>query len=271
MDFRGYGKGAIVLVGLGALGIVANQFEPKSAPNPAAEAPLADPAPGCVAQGADPAPPTFASAPDPDGIADRYVFDRLVEYDRRSGRLVSGLATSWKVSDDGREYAFRLRTGVLFHAAPGFAPSRPFTAEDVLFSFARMMVPRHPFHDIPESGNADFATVGMNDLLAEVSKDGEATIVFRLVQPHPKFLANLSMDFASIRSAEYAAAMQKAGTPERFAAWPVGTGPFAVADTGKDGVRYTANPHYWGNALSGAAPQPVERQVVVPIPNAGID
>ncbi len=270
MDFRGYGKGAVILVAVSVLAMIANQFAPQPAATPLSELP-ADTAPGCIARGADPAPPTFASAPDPNGIADRYVFDRLVEYDRRSGRLVSGLATSWTVSDDGLEYTFRLRNGVTFHAAPGFAPSRALTADDVVFTFSRLIVPNHAFHRIPETGNADFVTVGMNGLIVDVTRDGEDLVTFHLAMPYPKFLPNLSMDFASIRSAEYAKAMKKAGTPDRFAVWPVGTGPFAVAATGADGVRYAANPNYWGNRLPGAAPQPVEKQVVVPIPNAGID
>ena len=60
---------------------------------------IADNVQGCVAQNTDPAPPTFASAPDPRGISTRHVFDRLVEYDRRSGRIVPGLATRWEVAD----------------------------------------------------------------------------------------------------------------------------------------------------------------------------
>lgn len=270
MDFRGYGKGAIALAGLAVLGLVANQFEDKAPPPPPAAA-IADETPGCVAQGVDPAPPTFASAADPDGIATRHVFDRLVEYDRRGGRIVPGLATGWTVSDDGREYAFQLRSGVTFHAVPGFAPTRVLTSEDVLFSFARLMVPNHPFHRVPDSGHADFAAVGMPDLIASIAKDGDQRIVFHLTMPYPKFLANLSMDFASIRSAEQAEAMKTAGTPERFAATPAGTGPFAVAEAEANGVRYAAHPKYWGDVLPGAAPRPVVKQVVVPLPNNGID
>jgi dipeptide transport system substrate-binding protein len=270
MDFRGYGRGGIILAGVGVLALVAGQFSDKAAPPPPAAA-VADETPGCVAQGVDPAPPTFASAADPNGIATRHVFDRLVEYDRRGGRIVPGLATGWTVSDDGREYVFQLRSGVTFHAVPGFAPTRVFTAEDVLFSFTRLMVPSHPFHRIPDSGHAAFAAVGMPDLIASIAKDGDQRIVFRLTMAHPKFLANLSMDFASIRSAEQAEAMKKAGTPERFADRPSGTGPFAVAETGANGVRYAAHAKYWGNVLPGAAPRPVVKQVVVPLPNNGID
>ena len=271
MDFTGYGKGLIALGAVGLIAFAAPTIEDKAAPPPPTAATPADDTPGCVAQGADPAPPTFASTADPNGIATRYVFDRLVEYDRRSGRIVPGLATGWEVSDDLRSYTFRLRRGVAFHDAPGFAPTQAFSSDDVLFSFARLIMPRHPFAHIPETGHADFATIGMPDLIASIGKGGPDGIVFHLTMAHPKFLSNLTMDFASIRSAEYADAMSKAGTPERFATHPVGTGPFAVAETGLPGVRYAAYPRYWGNVIPDPVLHPVIKQVVVPLPNNGID
>lgn len=49
----------------------------------------------------------------------------------QNGDLVPGLATSWKVSSDGKQIEFMLRKGVKFHSGDLF------TAKDVEFSYAR--------------------------------------------------------------------------------------------------------------------------------------
>jgi dipeptide transport system substrate-binding protein len=58
------------------------------------------------------------------------------------------------------------------------------------------------------------------------------------------------MDFASIMSAEYADAMQAAGTPEMLNQAPIGTGPFSFVDYQTDAViRYARNQDYWVEGL----------------------
>jgi len=256
---KGYGRGAAILAVVAVLAVVASRFSPDpgvlvtdSAPPPA------DTAPGCAAAPDVPTPTAFASAPDPRGIATRHVFDRLVEYDRRSGRIVPGLATRWEVSDDGTAYTFFLRHGVAFHAAPGFTPTRYFDARDVLFTFTRLM------RESQNGPNGDFSKVGMGDLLEMVSEEGTDRVTFHLTVAYPRFLANLAMDFAAIRSAEYADAMEAAGTPRQIEEHPVGTGPFAVANITPQGVLYTANPRYWGDIIPGKVDEPVKRQTVPP-------
>ncbi|WP_337998159.1 ABC transporter substrate-binding protein [Oleispirillum naphthae] len=257
--FKGYGRGAVVLAAVGILAVIASRFSPDPGVlvEPGKPAP-ADTAPGCAAAASVPGPAAFASAPDPRGIAVRHVFDRLVEYDRRSGRIVPGLATRWEVSDEGTTYTFILRHGVAFHAAPGFSPRRYFDARDVLHTFGALMKENRNRTD------TDYARAGMGDLLEMVSKTETDRVVFHLSVAYPRFLANLSMDFASIRSAEYADAMEAAGTPQRIAAHPVGTGPLVVAETGKRGVLYAANPRYWGDVVPGKVDAPTPRQVVPP-------
>lgn len=265
----GYRTGAVVLVLVALLAYASTKFSPESAESgTTASAP--DDAPGCSVPAEVVAPAAFASHPDPRGISTRHVFDRLVEFDRRSGRIVSGLATGWEVSADRRTYTFRLRTGVQFQSAPGFTPTRPFSAADVVFTFNRLMEPGHPLHRIPDAGNGDFERTGFADLITDVYAAGDGTANFVLRVPDPGFLAGLTMDFASILSAEYAKAMRKNGTPERFAAWPVGTGPFALAATDGGEVRYRAHPGYWGDRLPGAVAGPVPERVIPPA-TTGID
>jgi peptide/nickel transport system substrate-binding protein len=55
---------------------------------------------------------------------------RLVSVNRTTQELEAQLADSWRVDDAGRTYTVKLRPGV------AFADGHPFTADDVLFSFA---------------------------------------------------------------------------------------------------------------------------------------
>lgn len=66
-----------------------------------------------------------------------HLFGRLVDR-ADDGRYVPGLATSWRMVDPQR-WRFELRRDVMFH------DGKPFTADDVVFSFARVpSVPNNP-------------------------------------------------------------------------------------------------------------------------------
>ena len=42
------------------------------------------------------------------------IFDGLIDINEK-GEILPAIAESWSVSDDGKEYIFRIRKGVLFH------------------------------------------------------------------------------------------------------------------------------------------------------------
>ncbi len=65
----------------------------------------------------------------------RHLYNRLVEFELGTTKVIPALAESWEVSGDGLSYTFRLRKGVKFHTTKGFTPSRDFNADDVLYSF----------------------------------------------------------------------------------------------------------------------------------------
>lgn len=52
----------------------------------------------------------------------RQVFNRLVEFKRGTTVITPGLAESWDVSENGKEYTFHLRKGVKFHTTKNFTP-----------------------------------------------------------------------------------------------------------------------------------------------------
>ncbi len=174
------------------------------------------------------------------------LYNRLVEFERGTTKIVPALAESWDVSDDGLEYTFHLRPGVKFQTTKSFTPSRGFNADDVVWTFERQLDPNHPYHQISGGTYEYFQDMDMPNLLKSVTKVDDLTVKFALNHPEAPFLANLGMDFASIFSAEYAQKLLAAGTPEQIDLDPVGTGPFQLVAYQKDAViRYKANPDYW--------------------------
>jgi len=176
----------------------------------------------------------------------RAVFDGLVKFKRGTTEIIPGLAEKWEVSDDGKTYTFHLRKGVKFHSAKHFKPTRDFNADDVLHTFNRMWKTDNPYHMVSGGTYVYFNSMGMPDVLESIKKVDDYTVVFKLKHPEAPIIANLGMDFAVIRSAEYADAMAKAGTKEKVDQWPIGTGPFVFKGYQKDAlIRYTANKDYW--------------------------
>ncbi|WP_027897078.1 ABC transporter substrate-binding protein [Zestomonas thermotolerans] len=182
------------------------------------------------------------------------LMNRLVEFDAASGQLVPSLAESWEVSADGRSYLFRLRPGVRFQRTAWFTPSRELNAEDVLFSFQRMIDPSHPWHASAPNGYPHAQSMQLPALIEAIEAPDPLSVRFTLAHPDATFLATLSMGFASIYSAEYAAQLLAAGTPEKLNSQPVGTGPFILKRYQKDAlVRYVANPeHFAGKPAADA-------------------
>jgi dipeptide transport system substrate-binding protein len=175
------------------------------------------------------------------------MYNRLVENKLGSTELGPGLAESWDISADGLTYTFKLRKGVKFHSNAHFKPTRDFNADDVLFSWNRMADANHPFHKLAAGQTfAYYEDMGMAKIVDKVEKVDDYTVRFKLKHPEAPFLADMSMDFASIVSAEYADKMAKAGTPDMLDREPIGTGAFQFVSYQKDAtIRYKAHDQYW--------------------------
>ena len=176
------------------------------------------------------------------------VYDKLLHFTRGTTQVEPGLAQSWEVAPDGRTITFKLRRGVNFHSGVnGFKPTRPFNADDVLFSFDRQWKPEHPYAKVSGGKYDYFADMDMPKLLEAIEKVDDYTVRFKLKEANVTILANLAMDFTSIHPAEYADFLAKANKKEQFDQVPVGTGAFSFVTYQKDAViRYKANPSYWG-------------------------
>ncbi|MGY4660939.1 dipeptide transport system substrate-binding protein [Pseudomonas chlororaphis] len=174
------------------------------------------------------------------------LMNRLVEFDASSGKVVPSLADSWEVSADGLTYVFKLHPKVKFHRTAYFNPSRELTAEDVKFSFDRMLDPANPWHKVAQSGYPHAQSLQLPALIKKIDALDPLTVRFTLDHADSTFLATLSMGFASIYSAEYADQLLKTGTQDKLNSQPIGTGPFVFGRFQKDAsIRYKANPDYF--------------------------
>ena len=176
------------------------------------------------------------------------IFNTLVDYDEANKKVVPSLAEKWEVSGDGLSYTFHLRPNVAFQSTDYFKPTRPLDADDVVFTFDRMLDSANPWHKVAgPNGFPHAQSMGLVKLVKAVKKLDEHTVQFDLNEPNATFLPMLTMGFASIYSAQYADQLLKAGTQTDLNAKPIGTGPFVLKSYTKDAViRYDANPTYWG-------------------------
>jgi len=122
------------------------------------------------------------------------------------------LAESWTVSDDGREYIFKLRQGVTFHNGDKF------TTKDVIYTYNRSKDPNKSIH----------SRVLKNVNSVEALNDYE--VKFNLASPQASFLTK-TLERASGRAMTIVSgnALEKMGT-SNYGLAPVGTGPFKVVE-----------------------------------------
>ncbi|MCG8294578.1 MULTISPECIES: ABC transporter substrate-binding protein [Pseudomonas] len=190
-------------------------------------------------------PGQYTTGTDFDASAET-IFNRLTQFERGGTAVIPGLATKWEVSDDGKTYTFHLRDGVKFHTTEYFKPTREFNADDVLFTFNRMLDKNHPFRKAYPTEFPYFTDMGMDKNIAKVEKVDDHTVRFALNEVDAAFIQNLAMSFASIQSAEYADQLLKEGKAADINQKPIGTGPFVFSKYQKDAqIRYKGNKDYW--------------------------
>jgi len=160
------------------------------------------------------------------------IYGKLVEIDQDL-KPVGQLATEWSVSDDDLTWTFQLREGVMFHPPE----SRELTAADVVYSFERLLN-----EDTGSPWRSNFTPI------ANVSADGDYTVVFEFDEPYAPFLFKLSsggyiLPEGADDASDYDIADQ-----------PVGTGPFVFDENvAQARTNVTAFEDYWGTDGDGNA------------------
>ena len=112
-------------------------------------------------------------------MGSRLGYEPLVRWDRTGRRVVPGLADTWEVRDQGREYAFHLRPGLKW------SDGHPFTSEAFTFWYEDIvqdeeLTPVPPTWLTPSGGRFS------------ISGPEPGTVVFRFDRPNGIFLETLA-------------------------------------------------------------------------------
>lgn len=173
-------------------------------------------------------------------------YDRLLDVDPYTYRLIPELAESWEVLDNGATYRFHLRQKVAFQKTAWFTPTRTMNADDVVFSFERVFNRQHPWHNVNGGSYPYFDSLQFSDAVQSVKKLDKNTVEIRLNSPDASFLWQLATHYAPVLSAEYADKLTKSDRQEQLDREPVGTGPFMLSEY-RSGqyIRLQRNESYW--------------------------
>ena len=151
------------------------------------------------------------------------LLESLLKLDR-NGRVVPALAKSYSVSKDGKEYTFVLHPGIKFH------DGKPCTAEDVKYTFERLLDPKTaaPYRMYYEAMEA----IQVLDPL---------TVKFKKKKYESNFLFNLARGDAVIVPRQ---------AIDQLKSQPVGTGPFKFVEWKRgDSVIMIKNPDYYRKGI----------------------
>ncbi|CAM3553116.1 ABC transporter substrate-binding protein SapA [Rouxiella silvae] len=174
------------------------------------------------------------------------LYDRLLDVDPYTYRLIPELAQSWDVLDNGATYRFHLRKDVPFQTTPWFTPTRVMNADDVVFSISRIIDEKNHYHSVNGSDYPYFDSLQFAKTVKSVKKIDNYTVEIQLNNPDASFLWHLATHYSPVLSAEYANNLQKKGNEEQIDRLPVGTGPFQLDDyRAGQFVRLARNGQYW--------------------------
>ncbi|MDO6427989.1 ABC transporter substrate-binding protein [Thalassotalea sp. 1_MG-2023] len=176
----------------------------------------------------------------------KQLYNQLIAFDVATNEVTPSIAKSWHVTQDNKKITFYLRRNVAFHHTQYFMPTRHLNADDVLFSFNRILDPSQVFHDVSGGKYPFFDSVGFADVIESLEKINEYTIRFNLKRADSSFLANLATDFSVILSREYAELLIRSNRLEDIDTLPIGTGPYKFKEyrTGSY-IRYEPHTEYW--------------------------
>lgn len=185
------------------------------------------------------------------------IFDRLFESEVQpdgSTDIVNSLCVDYTVSEDGLTYSFTLREGV------EFSNGNALTADDVLYSFARLLTAGGVNDDIPLEilGGAELQN-GDSDELAGFNVIDDYHFDITLVAANAGFIAELTSPAMSIVDKETMESVDNFGLSCEDT---IGTGSYVITEwVVNDHYTLEYNDKYWGDEPS------VKKMVVSIIPD----
>ncbi|WP_134700711.1 nickel ABC transporter substrate-binding protein [Ammoniphilus sp. YIM 78166] len=162
-------------------------------------------------------------------FAQSMIYEPLISY-KEGGELAPHLAESWSISEDGKEYTFKIRPNVKF------SDGTPFNAAIVKKNFDAVML-----------NSKSHSWLGVINALEKTEVVDELTFKMTLKEPYYPALQDLSL----VRPVRF---LGEAGFPDdgdtsKGVKESVGTGPWILADYKKDEYAvFTRNPNYWGES-----------------------
>ena len=172
------------------------------------------------------------------------IFEGLVTINADNG-LEAVLAERWSHNETYDVWTFEIRRGVYFHEDDIFGEqrTREVTAEDVAFSFQRLVSPEsYPAFVLADTlaGVSEFQA-GETPNVAGIAVVAPHTVEFRLQQPDPTFLHRITSPWFTVFPREAVAL-----GPDVFGrAKAVGTGPFRLVRRTDTEVVLDRNDGYW--------------------------
>jgi microcin C transport system substrate-binding protein len=166
-------------------------------------------------------------------VLQRWIFDRLVDWDNGSGEDIPWLAKKWTISPDGKVFTF-----ILDERAKWF-DGKPVTAEDVKFSFDCFNLPgvKAPFRKASVSAFEKIEVVDAKSIKFTAKEKLFSNFEFltnTLILPQHLYSYD---DPDKMESNEYTKA-------------PKGSGPYMVQEWKKgESTTLIRNPNYWGKVL----------------------
>jgi peptide/nickel transport system substrate-binding protein len=158
------------------------------------------------------------------------IFNGLVGINEKQ-EIVPELAEKWDISADSRTYTFFLRKDVTWHPKEG-EEAKPFTAEDVIFTYKIMM---HPRTITPLKVRYEF--------ILAVEKLDDYTVKFTLKRPILNALAKFSFKVIPKHGPSNSLYLTR---DDHFVQSPIGTGPYILKNiTAEREIILSANDNYF--------------------------
>jgi len=151
----------------------------------------------------------------------RQLYEGLTAWDPIEEEVVPALAESWRASNGGRTFTFKLRPGITFH------DGSPVTAEDFRFAFDRIAL-KDNASDVAYTlehvaGFDEVNGLGRAKRLSGVTARNDLTLVIRLREPYH--------DLPAVMTHPSLVPLKRAVVEDidAFLSEPVGNGPFQIA------------------------------------------